>query len=76
MKGLKMFRKLPVVLNIIPKATYDVFTGKNRSKRPIKKIRNRNLMRLSEQLLEMVSVFMEASRNFARNFDMDQDILL
>ncbi len=71
-----MFRKLPVVLNIIPKATYDVFTGKNRSKRPIKKIRNRNLMRLSEQLLEMVSVFMEASRNFARNFDMDQDILL
>jgi hypothetical protein len=33
-------------------------------------------MRLSEQLLEIVSVFMEASRNFARNFAMDQDTFI
>jgi hypothetical protein len=40
-----------------------MYTGKNRPIRG-KESRNRNLMRLSEQSFELVSVFKEASRHF------------
>ncbi len=55
-----------------PKATYDMYTWKIDQWDQKRKSETKILMRLSEQLLELVSVFMEASRNFA----MDQDILL
>jgi hypothetical protein len=59
---LKVVPKPACDSEIVPKAGY-VCALKNWPMRA-KESLNRNLMRLSEQLLELVSVFKEASKNF------------
>jgi hypothetical protein len=72
-KFVPAFRKPPVTKKIVPKAACDtencsesrpcIYAGENRPIRA-KESRNRNLMRLSEFILESESVFEEAGRNF------------
>ncbi len=74
-----MFRLSGAVCDskIVPKAACDsencsesrprMYTGEIQPMR-VTESRNRNLMRLTEQSLELVSVFKEPSRNFTFNF--------
>jgi len=57
----------PVSLKVVLKAGHKCTLEKNRSMKA-KESRSRNLMRLSEQFLESISVFKEASRNFLSIF--------
>jgi hypothetical protein len=52
-----------VILKIVPKAGYDECTLEKIDQIRAKESLNRDLMRLSEQLSELVSVFKEASKN-------------
>ncbi len=60
---LKVVRKPPVILKIVPKAGYELYSGEIQPMR-VNEGRSRYLLLLAEQSLELVSVFKEASRNF------------
>jgi hypothetical protein len=56
----KLLGKSPVILKLVPKTGYDMYNGENRL--IIDRIAGTEVMRLSEQSLELVIIFKVASR--------------